>query len=176
MSATLPEPPPLTRPSATPARHAAQGYDAVLRLGPLHVGLRARAGALTRLDFVPEQPEYAPAESWVKRVRSAFERYLGDPRAHPRMDLDLGGTVFQERVWATLLATPPGETRRYGDIAAELGSSARAVGGACRANPVALFIPCHRVVAARGLGGFDGRISGDKLDVKRWLLGHEGAL
>jgi methylated-DNA-[protein]-cysteine S-methyltransferase len=153
-----------------------QHYDAVLALGPLHIGVCARQGSLSRLDFVAPQPMHAPAVPWVGRLRSELERYLNDPSYQPRIDLDIRGTPFQERVWATLLATPPGVTRRYGELADELGSSARAVGGACRANPVAIVIPCHRVVAARGLGGFDGRVSGEKMDVKRWLLRHEGAL
>jgi methylated-DNA-[protein]-cysteine S-methyltransferase len=72
-----------------------------------------------------------------------------------------------------MLAIPPGRTRSYGDIAAELGSSARAVGNACRANPIPLFIPCHRVVAKHGLGGFGGQTRGRLPEIKAWLLRHE---
>ncbi len=83
------------------------------------------------------------------------------------------GTVFQHRVWKALLDIPPGQTRTYGALARELGSSPRAVGGACRSNPIPLLIPCHRVVAANGDGGFAGHTSGRWMDIKRWLLEHE---
>jgi methylated-DNA-[protein]-cysteine S-methyltransferase len=74
-----------------------------------------------------------------------------------------------------LRSIPPGRTRTYGELASKLGTSARAVGGACRANPCPVVVPCHRVVAANGLGGFAGDTSGRKLEVKRWLLRHEGS-
>jgi O-6-methylguanine DNA methyltransferase len=78
------------------------------------------------------------------------------PPFHPLL-LD-HGTSFQRRVWRLLTCIPYGETRTYGELARELGGSgyARAVGRACHANPLALIIPCHRVVAAQGLGGFNG--------------------
>ncbi|EGV17351.1 methylated-DNA--[protein]-cysteine S-methyltransferase [Thiocapsa marina] len=85
----------------------------------------------------------------------------------------LDGTDFQQRVWAELSRIPSGETRTYGEIARQLGSAPRAVGQACRANPCPIVVPCHRVVAVDGLGGFSGDTSGRKLAVKRWLLSHE---
>jgi methylated-DNA-[protein]-cysteine S-methyltransferase len=81
------------------------------------------------------------------------------------------GSDFQKRVWAALCAIPPGETRSYADIARTIGSAPRAVGGANGANPIPLFIPCHRVIAADGsLGGYSG---GDGPATKRFLLDHE---
>ena len=88
----------------------------------------------------------------------------------------LNGTEFQKRVWKTLLCIPYGETTTYGELAALLNSSARAVGNACRNNPVPLIIPCHRVVAKNGLGGFSGETSGQSMQRKAWLLRHEGAM
>jgi methylated-DNA-[protein]-cysteine S-methyltransferase len=72
---------------------------------------------------------------------------------------------------------PAGEMRTYGDLAHDIKSSARAVGGACGANPIPLVVPCHRVIAAnRAIGGFMGqRGEGFELSIKRWLLEHEGA-
>lgn len=82
------------------------------------------------------------------------------------------GTHFQRDIWAAIAAIPAGATRTYGDIARELKSAPRAVGGACGANPVAIIIPCHRVLAADGgLGGYSG---GRGIVTKRALLGHEG--
>jgi methylated-DNA-[protein]-cysteine S-methyltransferase len=92
-----------------------------------------------------------------------------------RMSFDLPlapeGSNFQKRVWTALCAIPPGETRSYADIARTIGSAPRAVGGANGANPIPLFIPCHRVIAADGsLGGYSG---GDGPATKRFLLDHE---
>jgi methylated-DNA-[protein]-cysteine S-methyltransferase len=81
-------------------------------------------------------------------------------------------------VWEAMQRIPAGETRSYGEVAAELRSSARAVGGACGANPIPLVVPCHRIVAAhRRIGGFMGaKTDGFELGIKRWLLAHEGAI
>lgn len=97
--------------------------------------------------------------------------YLKDPLLAPSFPLACRGTPFQQRVWRALVAIPPGKVKSYGQIAAALGTHPRAVGGACRANPFPLFIPCHRAVAAEGLGGFMGK---EGLAIKRWLLDHEG--
>ena len=67
-------------------------------------------------------------------------------------------------------------TRTYRDLAEQLGSVPRAVGQACRANPCPIVVPCHRVVAVKGLGGFAGDRAGRKLAIKRWLLRHEGVV
>ena len=85
----------------------------------------------------------------------------------------LTGTQFQLRVWQAIYAIPVGETRTYGQLAALLGSGPRAVANACGANPLPIIIPCHRVVAKSGIGGFlQGKKNG--VLVKRWLLQHEG--
>jgi len=84
------------------------------------------------------------------------------------------GTPFQRSVWHELSEIPLGETRTYGDIAKKLNSSPRAVGNACRKNPVQIIIPCHRVISAKGIGGYAGETEGRQLKIKRWLLKHEG--
>ena len=83
---------------------------------------------------------------------------------------DLAGSDFDRKVWRALLEIAWGETCTYGALAARLGApgAARAVGAASGRNPIAILIPCHRVVAATGLGGYSGGV-----DVKRWLLAHE---
>jgi methylated-DNA-[protein]-cysteine S-methyltransferase len=87
------------------------------------------------------------------------------------LSLDLRGTPFQLRVWQALREIPFGEQRTYGQIAASLGQpgASRAVGGANGKNPIPLIVPCHRVVASNGLGGFTGG-----LKWKECLLAHEG--
>ncbi|VAW93485.1 Methylated-DNA--protein-cysteine methyltransferase [hydrothermal vent metagenome] len=90
------------------------------------------------------------------------------------LNLELTGTTFQKRVWAVLQKIPAGKVKTYGEVAKQLNSSARAVGNACRANPIPLIVPCHRVIAKTGIGGFSGKTNGASIDRKRWLLAHEG--
>ncbi|MFY8164626.1 MAG: methylated-DNA--[protein]-cysteine S-methyltransferase [Brevundimonas sp.] len=107
-------------------------------------------------------------------VRAAVERYFaGDVHALDGLTVTAGGTDFQRSVWKALRAIPAGETRTYGQLAAAIGSpkAVRAVGLANGRNPVALIVPCHRVIGANGtLTGYAGG-----LERKRWLLQHEGA-
>ncbi len=100
--------------------------------------------------------------------------YFKTPQFMFDLPLNPHGTGFQQSVWRYLRSIPAGEVRTYGEVAAELGSSARAVGNACRHNPLPLIIPCHRVVSASGIGGFAGHIAGTQIDTKRQLLAHEG--
>ena len=108
------------------------------------------------------------------RVRQALAEYFRDGTLGLDLPVAPLGTDFQRRVWAALRAIPPGTTRTYGELARELGTSPRAIGGACRANPCLIAVPCHRVVARDGLGGFTGERGGERLAVKCWLLRHEG--
>jgi methylated-DNA-[protein]-cysteine S-methyltransferase len=104
----------------------------------------------------------------VLRAFAQIEEYLAGSRTSFDLPLSLEGTSFMRRVWDELRGIPYGQTRSYRDIAAALGQpgAARAVGMACNRNPVALIIPCHRVVGANGsLVGFAGG-----LDMKRFLL------
>jgi methylated-DNA-[protein]-cysteine S-methyltransferase len=141
-------------------------------LGPIRL---TWAGAI--LEGVDLEPDVlpGPAQRLPEALGAELSAYFADPGHRFELPLRLAGTPFQRRVWEALSAIAPGRTRTYGDLAAELGTSPRAVGGACRANPCPIVVPCHRVVGATGLGGFAGDTSGHKLDVKRWLLRHEGA-
>ena len=132
-------------------------------------------GALVEVDLEPGEAAEDGAGQVPKAVIAEVAAYFADPGHRFAVPLRRSGTPFQRRVWDALRAIPPGRTRTYGDLAAELGTSPRAVGGACRANPCPILVPCHRVVGATGLGGFAGDTSGHKLAVKRWLLRHEGA-
>ncbi|MGR8919990.1 MAG: methylated-DNA--[protein]-cysteine S-methyltransferase [Gammaproteobacteria bacterium] len=108
-------------------------------------------------------------------VSTRVRRYLeGDVVAVDGIAVKSAGTPFQEEVWAELRGIPPGQTTSYGEIARRLGKpgSARAVGLANGSNPIAIVVPCHRVIGADGtLTGYGGG-----LERKRWLLEHEGAL
>lgn len=85
------------------------------------------------------------------------------------------GTAFQQRVWQAIASIPYGQVVSYGDIAKLIGSAPRAVGQACGKNPLPIVVPCHRVVASHGLGGFGLGNNESDLAIKKWLLVHEGA-
>lgn len=109
----------------------------------------------------------------LERARQWLDGFFDGDTADPDIPLRPGGSVFQKRVWHAMAAIPSGRTRSYGDIARDLNSAAQAVGNACGTNPIPILIPCHRVVGARGLGGFSG---GDGLTTKVALLRLEGTL
>jgi methylated-DNA-[protein]-cysteine S-methyltransferase len=140
------------------------------------LGIRTGGAALTVLDILEAKPPVTGRPGPVAlRVGEALGCYFaGDPAALQGLAVAPAGTAFQQRVWARLVHIPAGTTISYGDLARELGTAARAVGGACRANPIPLVVPCHRVVAAHGLGGYSGERAGGWLEKKRWLLAHEG--
>jgi len=109
-----------------------------------------------------------------KSIRQPLENYFSSSIPFETITLSPKGTSFQKAVWRELTQIPLGETRTYGEIANKLHSSPRAVGNACRKNPIAIIIPCHRVVSAKGIGGYAGATEGKQLNIKRWLLNHEG--
>ena len=124
------------------------------------------------------KPRATPAElpEYTQAGINALKRYFKSGQLPASLTIPIQGTEFQQRVWSQLRAIPPGETATYGEIAARLSSGARAVANACRQNPLPLFIPCHRVVAANGMGGFMGQRAGKELGIKQWLLRHEARL
>jgi AraC family transcriptional regulator of adaptative response/methylated-DNA-[protein]-cysteine methyltransferase len=173
-----------------PARYRAGGrgeriaYDLVdSPLGRLLVAATARGvcalrfgdDAALRRELAAEFPHAAlvhdPAA--VAPYVAAVRAYLAGGPLAPDVPLDLRGTLFQQRVWAALREIPAGETRSYAAVARALGQpgGARAVARACAANPVAVLVPCHRVV--RGDGGLSGYRWG--VERKRALLALEGA-
>jgi methylated-DNA-[protein]-cysteine S-methyltransferase len=126
-------------------------------------------GAIVALDWGRGRDQ--EATPLLREACDQLQKYFDGKRMSFDLPLAPEGSDFQKRVWAALCAIPPGETRSYVDIARTIGSAPRAVGGANGANPIPLFIPCHRVIAADGsLGGYSG---GDGPATKRYLLDHE---
>ena len=153
-------------------------------VGPLV--LVAKGDAVVALMFGEDDGD---ARRWLERRFGQFEMkahrdpagavsalrayFKGDLAAIDRVKVDTGGTEFQRAVWSELRRIPAGSTISYADLAARVGrpTAVRAVGAANGSNPVAVILPCHRVIAADGtLCGYGGG-----LDRKRWLLAHEGA-
>lgn len=110
----------------------------------------------------------------IKNIQQQIKNYFSSATPFSSVALLPEGTAFQKAVWKELCKIPLGEIRTYGEIAKRLNSSARAVGNACRKNPIAIIVPCHRVVSATGIGGYAGKTEGKQLTIKRWLLNHEG--
>jgi O-6-methylguanine DNA methyltransferase len=127
------------------------------------------------LSHLQKQKHHAKIQEDPQPLASAVDRlnrYFAGELENLNQPLDLQGSQFQMQVWSALRRIPAGKVATYGEIAARIGRprGARAVGQACGSNPVVLFVPCHRVVAANGgLGGF-----GSGLSLKKALLQHEG--
>ncbi len=109
----------------------------------------------------------------LQQLEQQLNAYFSNPHIQWDIPLAVKGTDFQQKVWRYMQAIPAGETRSYGEVAKALNSSAQAVGNACRANHFPIIIPCHRIVAKSGLGGFAGQTEGNEITVKQWLLDHE---
>ena len=168
-------------------------------VGPIAVAWRGRTVVALDMEEASERRSWetgyramGPMDRMVRRLEARFGRvglerantrapvvdaleayFEGDVDALSRVSVDPGGTDFQARVWAGLRRIPVGRTTTYGELAASVGSpgAARAAGGAVGANPIAIIIPCHRVLGSdRRLTGFGGG-----LPRKRWLLEHEKA-
>ena len=143
--------------------------------GAPRLGIRFTVEGISQIDLLakstPLQTSFDPERcEWVKQLQTYFTH--GDSVFS--VPLALEGTAFQQKVWSALQQLPPGSCCSYGELAIRVNSGARAVAGACRANPVPIIVPCHRVVAANGLGGYMGQQTGHGLAIKEWLLSHEG--
>lgn len=109
-------------------------------------------------------PDYISAE---------LNAYFKNAKHQINLPLQAVGTAYQHRVWKALCEIPSGTTLTYGELAKKLNSSPRAVGQACRKNPIPVIVPCHRVISANGVIGYAGETKGDLPAIKLWLLQHE---
>jgi len=151
---------------------AAHKSDFALTLGtPLGLMTLAEgAGAITALYWGSAKDHQQTA--LLRRAGLLLERYFAGERVIFDVPLKPAGTAFERRVWEVLCTIPWGQTRSYGEIARLAGGSPRAVGRAAGRNPIPVIIPCHRVVAASGLGGFSAP---GGVVTKRALLALEGS-
>ena len=141
------------------------------------IGIRTEPGVVRELVYLPPRfDEKAPANRLAETAARQVECYLAEPGYRFDLPMAEAGTAFQRKVWNAISAIPLGEVLTYGEVARLIRSAPRAVGQACGANWFPLVIPCHRVIAAGGLGGFSHHDdeTGFHLGVKRWLLRHEG--
>lgn len=134
-------------------------------------------GKVTQVDYgVRREVSRVISDPLHRKIKKQLQAYFEQPTSRINLPLALRGTKFQIKVWRALQTIPVSQTLSYGELAKRLQTSARAVGNACRANPIPLIVPCHRVIARNGIGGFAGATHGGPVQRKRWLLQHEGAL
>ena len=157
---------------------SATAYSLVLDSPLGRLGIRLQAGRVCGVDYLPASADPKTGSGPLAlRIARQFGAYFADPASGFQLPLLLAGTPFQCRVWQALQCIPVGETRSYGELAALLGTGARAVGNACRSNPLPIIVACHRVVGAAGIGGYAGQTAaGPVMDRKCWLLAHEGVV
>lgn len=138
----------------------------------------SRDDAIARIGFVDDEaPWRAPSGRAERALVSQLQRYFDNPRHQIKgARLLPASTRLQETFRALLLGTVAGELLSYATVAMLLGTSPRAVGGLCASNPYPIVVPCHRVIAKNGLGGYTGPHSArDNLALKRRLIDHERA-
>ena len=154
---------------------AANSYDIVLDSPLGKLGVQLQDAVITRLDYLGHRALLKPAKTLPgKQISTQLGNYFTNPQSRFSLPFEFQGTDFQLRVWNALTQISPGKTLTYGGLAERLGSGARAVGNACRHNPISIIVPCHRVVSISGIGGYSGKTDGREINRKKWLLSHEG--
>ncbi len=154
------------------------GYSARIPAPFAVIGVRTRNERLVGLEYLAlGAATLAPIDALSKEVSKQLKAFVKDARFRFDLPHEIHGTDFQRAVWEQIGMIPGGQTKSYGELAKSIRTSARAVGTCCGANRLPLIIPCHRVIAANGIGGFmHTRSEGAALSIKRWLLRHEGAI
>ena len=148
-----------------------QNIDIPFRLIQLSIDDQER---LAQLDIDPINfPQSDSSTQLSQSINLALSDYFRGKLIQFDITLAPAATEFQQRFRQALLAIPFGTTKTYGELAKQLNSSPRAIGAACRANRIPIIVPCHRVVAANGIGGYAGETEGELITRKRWLLDHE---
>src|SRR6266849_2986473 len=149
-------------------------WDAVIEFPVMKVGVSTRNDRVVEIGYLPSSTAViAPRNPLAERAARQLERYRANSDATFDLPLLIEGSPLQRAVWEAMCSIPRGQTRTYGNLAQQLGAEARAIGQACGDNRLPIVIPCHRVVATNGIGGFAHATEGYLLEAKRWLLLHE---
>lgn len=152
-------------------------YQAILQLPIGKVGIRATQQHLLSIDYVDNKTALLkPKTTMAKETVEQLLCYFADPTYAFNVPMALQVKPFQQQVLSALQQIPIGKTQTYSDLAKLLKTNPRPIGNACRTNPIPIIIPCHRVIAENGLGGYSGETTGRLLDIKRWLLQHESSI
>jgi methylated-DNA-[protein]-cysteine S-methyltransferase len=136
--------------------------------------LHVSGDRLTKIEFAsPDTKLKTPEHPVAQKTAQQIQTYFSNPNFTFDLPHLLQGTPFQIALWQHLATIPVGSTQTYGEIAKALNSSPRAIGNACRKNPLPIIFPCHRVVAQHHIGGFAGEVEGRLINIKQKLLEHE---
>ena len=150
-------------------------YQAIMNSPVGKLGICTSGNQLKKIEFLSSRSREREAQDrFAREVVRQLKRYFSDSSWKFTVPVLEQGTLFQRRVWKNMKEIKSGKTESYGDIAKRLNTSPRAVGGACRANPVPIIVPCHRVISSTGIGGYAGETRGINITIKRHLLRHEG--
>lgn len=153
---------------------SAAPYYCVIESPIGRLGFNLSQDRLIKLSFEENTIELKrPEKPLEKMIASQLQCYFLDAKFKFNMTYKLYGTTFQREVWHLLCEIPVGMVRTYKDLANVLKTSPRAIGQACKSNPLPLIVPCHRVIGQKNLGGFAGDKSGRLISIKKWLLAHE---
>ena len=133
--------------------------------------LYSQQGVISKVDWGLDDGLYPQNHE----IQQQFRQYWLNTDKRININLLIQGSAYRHKVWAELCKIPFGETITYSALAGKIGSSARAVGNACRDNPYPVIIPCHRVVSVSGMGGYCGKTDGDFMAIKYKLLAFEAA-
>lgn len=138
------------------------------------LAITIEADHVKKIKLNSESSVCVPQTAVGKIVVQQIKQYFESSKFEFDLPLQQQGTEHQLKVWSALSKIPVGTVQTYGELAKKIGSHARAIGGACRNNPLPIVVPCHRIVAASDIGGFSGAQEGVLLNIKRDLLCHEG--
>lgn len=152
-------------------------YNAIISSPIGKLGIKTDAEFLQVIAYLPEQARESKPDNEISRhVIQQLQAYFKNPKFEFDIPRDMRGTDFQQCVWKNLEKIAFGTSMTYSELAQKISSGARAVGNACRKNPIPIIVPCHRVISKTGIGGYDGDWGEGKVDIKQWLLKHEGTM
>lgn len=150
-------------------------FEYVLPTPVGNMGFAASANGIVCLSYAPKQCKpRMPSGGFAFEVYQQLLEYFNRRRTSFDLPLDPEGTRYQKQVWRQLSKIQWGDSMTYGEIAKKINSGPRAVGNACRSNPISIIVPCHRVVRKSDIGGYSGCVKGQPIMRKTWLLDHEG--
>ncbi len=148
-------------------------YSSIIKSPIGLLGIVCKDDTLHQINFVDAESEQSATNNFSRLIKQELDAYFENPRHSFSLPLSFDGTPYQKTVWKALLGISVGQTKTYGELADELHSSPRAIGNACRNNPIPIIIPCHRIVAKNHIGGYSGATDGVFLSIKERLLRHE---
>lgn len=149
-------------------------FEAVINSKVAKLGIKTHDEMLVGLSIVPaDTKDIQPNTPLTKLVAEQLQAYFDKKLKVFSLPLCGMGTSFQKQVWDALYAMNYGTTKTYAELAGELNTGSRAIGNACRRNPIVIIVPCHRIVAKKDIGGYSGSKATPWLDIKSWLLYHE---